>query len=50
MWCIRNSEGWFWSNKSGWVDFDSRDEFSNDEKSYLHLPIDGTWCKIERIY
>jgi len=49
MWCIRNSEGWFWSNEIGWVDFDGRDVFTDDEKSYLHLPIDGKWCKIERV-
>lgn len=33
----------YWSNDLGWVDKDSADEFTSDERNKLNLPMGGSW-------
>jgi len=33
----------FWSNDLGWVDSESKTRFTQEETTYLYLPIDGEW-------
>lgn len=33
----------FWSNRDGWVDFNSADSFTQKEKDTFNAPIDGEW-------
>jgi hypothetical protein len=48
MYAIRNinDAGLAWSNECGWVDDDSYDLFTEEEKAKLNLPIEGRWHKI----
>tara|TARA_Y100000034_G_scaffold127663_1_gene180914 strand:- start:1019 stop:1420 length:402 start_codon:yes stop_codon:yes gene_type:complete len=33
----------YWSNEDGWVDYDSADQFSQEERDKLNLPMNGEW-------
>lgn len=33
----------FWSNDLGWVDSKSETRFTQEQRTYLNLPIDGEW-------
>lgn len=48
MYIIGNREdpNLFWSNDLGWVDPYSADQFNDDEKSRLNLPIGGYWLPL----
>lgn len=35
-----------WSNTYGWIDNDTYDTFTEDEKTSLQLPIDGEWWQL----
>lgn len=36
----------YWSNADGWVDRDSSDLFSHDEKENMSLPMYGEWVGV----
>jgi len=46
MWAIRNAQGEWWSNLSGWGDREGRDVYTNDERKRLRLPLGGKWISI----
>lgn len=33
----------YWSNESGWIGVDFADEFSEQERNSLNLPVGGEW-------
>ena len=37
-----NRDLW-WSNEDGWVDFDSADQFTEEDVYYANLPLEGEW-------
>lgn len=45
---ICNKQGLFWSSANGWVDFDSADRFTTQERNEIgddHLPLfDAYWA------
>lgn len=45
---ICNKQGLFWSSSDGWVDFDSADRFTTEERNEIgddHLPLfDAYWA------
>ena len=34
----------FWSNTDGWVDYQSADKFTPEQRASLRLPIGGAWA------
>lgn len=36
----------FWSNELGWVDKESADVFSLEERMTLELPVGGAWINV----
>jgi len=48
MWLIKEEysveEPLFWSNNDGWVDKDSADRFTEEQKENLNLPDGGKWA------
>ncbi len=47
FYCIRSSNGEFWSNKHGWIEVDDTnvlsgyDVFTEEEKQNYYLPVDS---------
>lgn len=41
-----NDTGLAWSNEFGWVDNESYDLFTQDERDTLNLPIEGEWWRV----
>jgi len=50
-WVIRrNVTGPYWSNDEGWVpDLDMATVFTSSERTYLNLPIEGYWQRMDDI-
>ena len=49
MWKIQATfnPSFYWSNSWGWVDEDTSDVFTPDERASLTLPISGRWVWFE---
>lgn len=45
----KTDDGLFWSNEYGWTGLNFADRFSESETFELHLPLDGSWVKLEEI-
>jgi hypothetical protein len=43
------TEGLFWSNELGWVDYFSCTQFTQEEMECFNLPIGGVWRKVYRL-
>jgi len=49
QWIIENTiDGTLWSNAVGWVDLESCDFFSDQERATLNLPLEGQWRELTR--
>lgn len=46
MWAIRNDQGEWWNNLSGWGDAETRDVFTSDERKHQRLPLGGKWIAV----
>lgn len=49
MWMIQAdfNSSFYWSNSWGWVDENTADSFTPDERKSLSLPLAGRWVWVE---
>ncbi len=38
----------YWENGQGWTNLHQADEFTEEERNSLNLPIDGKWMELKR--
>lgn len=41
-----NDDDLYWNNAIGWVDAGSADQFSDQEREELNLPLEGKWLSL----
>ena len=41
--CNVNDDELYWSNEDGWVDINSSDIFTDEERNKVNLPMEGRW-------